>query len=119
MNTITAADFTVEFDISAEMYDHFCENEYKTKYLNNPETSHYSIARAFKRELRDDVSREIRKSIEQKKAKHGDGYHAMAGPAGKKGHKKKKVANTDDDPNAVRIADITLAFNNHKMIALL
>jgi hypothetical protein len=92
MNTITAADFTVEFDITAEMYDHFCENEFKTKYLSNADTKHYSEARAFKRELRDDVCREIRKSIEEKKAKHGGNYAPVAG-GGKKGHKKKKVAN--------------------------
>jgi len=114
MNTITAADFTVEFDITEEMWDNFKDKE-MGKYPG------YSEARAFKRELKHDVEREIRKSIQTKKDRHGGEYVASAGKgAGKKPKHKKKVGGMEEeDPDAVRIVDITFAFNNHKMINLL
>ena len=53
-NTITAADFTVEFDITQKMWDDF-ETEWESKY----KADGYSKARAFKKELKHDVEREI------------------------------------------------------------
>jgi len=73
MNTITAADFTVEFDITKEMYDNFVENEYKVKKKEGTDELLYkgmSAVRAFKKELKTDVERELSRSLGAKLAKN-------------------------------------------------
>ena len=59
MNTITAADFTVEFDVTDEMWQNFNDKEYKEK----AEYSNMSPARAFKRELKFDIEKVLTESL--------------------------------------------------------
>ena len=73
MNTITAADFTVEFDITPAMWDEFINGKdgKPGEYTANTEYKEAGLseARAFKRELKKDVEREITKSLAAKRAK--------------------------------------------------
>lgn len=59
MNTITAADFTVEFDITEDMYENFKKKE----YVQKEDYKGMSAARAFKRELKNDVEDVLTKAL--------------------------------------------------------
>ena len=116
MNTITAADFTVEFDITPEMYENFEE-----QWISEYKPQGYSKARAFKRELKKDIEREIKRSIDEKKAAAGGSYtpRDAVSPRGQKKKTKKKVDGEQNDDDDVRTIDIQFAFNNYKLINLL
>lgn len=65
VNTITASDFTVEFDITKEMWDYYLETYYKDNGENQIEESgqKYSPALFLKKHLTDNVSKILTESL--------------------------------------------------------
>jgi hypothetical protein len=98
MATITAADYSVEFTIPEEGYEKWYNEEYKKQggdYENNVPPA-VSLKRTMIQRIEETLTNELRS-----------------------GAVKVESNKTRKDPNPiteVKIADITFAFNNHKLI---
>ena len=74
MNTISAGDFTVELDITKDMYDEFINEFYNTTGVKLKEAKSgqtYSPALYLKKHLSDEIGKMLTKSYLNRKAKEG------------------------------------------------
>lgn len=112
LKTITAGDFTVEFDITREMYETFLMDIYEPTGKHEKEESGepYSPALYLKKYLAERVSEILTESL---KWKLDNDKHE-----GKRNRKQVKEK-TKEQRSQVRVIDIEFAYNNHQMIDLL
>ena len=74
MNTITAGDFTVEMDITKDMYDYYFEQHYDPKGKNLDEedgNDKYSAALYLKKHLSEKLNKILTQSMEKRKSSGG------------------------------------------------
>lgn len=77
MNTISAGDFTVELDITKEMYDDYMENFYNptgSKLTEEKSGEIYSPALYLKKHLSEEVGRMLTNSYLNRKKKEEEGH---------------------------------------------
>lgn len=120
IKTITASDFTVEYEISKDMYDDFLSNQYpnymnQQEVINNvPTGNNYSAGLALKsyitkevQQLLSDSLKASRENLEEFERRHGKGKAAQAQAA------------QLDKMSDVKIVSINFAYHNHELINLL
>ena len=114
LKTITAGDFTVEYDITAEMYETFLRDHYEPTGKNEVEESgeKYSPALYLKKYLAQRVGEVLSDSIKYK-LEH-DKHHTH-----KKNRKSKQEEKSIEERSKIHVSDIEFAYNNAKIINLL
>ena len=113
LKTITAGDFTVEYDITADMYKDYLLDIYEHIGKKEKEESgdSYSPALYLKKYLAQRVEEILSESIKWK-LEH-DSHHDP------KGHRKKVQEKTIEQRAHIHVSDIEFAYNNNEMIVLL
>ena len=99
--TVTPGDYTMQMEITEQMYNHFMEEIYKRSHYQNSEP----IAMVFKQYIKRELERILNAKLDEIK-------------------KKPKLLEEEGDDKGinitdVKIADIVFAFNNDKLIKLL
>jgi hypothetical protein len=116
IHTISAGDFTVELDITKEMYDDFIDNYYnpigsKMKEELSGET--YSPALYLKKYLSEEIGKMLTKSYKHRKGQTTTTQQKLV-----KKPTKKKV-NGLPEVDEIVVKDIQFAYNNHEVITIL
>jgi hypothetical protein len=117
VNTISAGDFTVELDITEEMYQDYLDNFYNpigSKMVEAKSGETYSPALYLKKYLMEEIGSMLTKTYQiRKKIEEGKN-------TGKETKKKtKKLANGLPRVEEIKVKDIQFAYNNHEVIHIL
>ena len=113
ISTVTASDFTVEMDITHEMYQDFLDNHYNPVGINEREESGdlYTPGLYLKKYLTKEVGDLLTTSMKARmemEAAHEDKHHKLV-----------KRKTTSPEEACVTVADIEFAYNNYELIKLL
>jgi hypothetical protein len=97
ISTITPGDYTLQMEITTDMWNHFLNEHY---YKNDMEAQGISSAFALKTYMKSELEKVLTENLKQNKQENPDSMKSI------------KISE-------VKIADISFAFNNAELINLL
>ena len=128
MSTITAGDFTVELDISKDMYKYYLRQHYEFKGKDLEEEDgggeKYSSALYLKKHLSEEISRILTDALNHRtsnahKAEESSKSGFVAKNITKKTAKKPKTKAIGAQRDSVVVKDVQFAYKNYEVINLL